>query len=385
MARFFADNGHSVRVITAPPYYPAWRVAEGYSGRSYRREEWQGMTIVRCPLWVPSHPGSARRLLHLASFALSSGPALATQATWRPQVIFSVAPALVAAPFALLVGRWAGSRSWLHLQDLEIDTALGLGMVPRYVRRPAELLESRLIRGHDRVSSISDAMVRRLVAKGAEAPRTRLLPNWVDTEAIRPLARPPALRASLGYGETDFVVLYSGNLGSKQGLEVLLEAAQQPSNEPMSFLIVGEGSARRSLEGEAGRLGLNKVRFLELQPAERLNELLNVADVHLVAERAGASDLVMPSKLGGIMASGRPFVVTAPPSSSLARAVADSGGGIRVDPGDRDGLAQALRRLFADSSMAGRLGAGGRSYAERHLAKKVILGRLLAELEDLVV
>ena len=128
MAAWLAARWHVVRVVTAPPYYPDWQVADGYSSRSCRRHTWQGLDVWRCPLWVPVRPGGLKRLLHLASFALGSLPVMLRQIVWRPDGVWMVEPALLCAPAALGVVRLGGARALLHIQDFEVDAAFDLGL-----------------------------------------------------------------------------------------------------------------------------------------------------------------------------------------------------------------------------------------------------------------
>ena len=130
LAEYLVEAGHEVRVITAPPYYPQWQVQDGYSSWRYRRERRRGIVIYRCPLWVPARPTGLKRILHLASFGLSSLPPAILLAGWRPQVVLSIAPALLSAPAALLSARLAGAKAWLHIQDFELEAAVSLGLVP---------------------------------------------------------------------------------------------------------------------------------------------------------------------------------------------------------------------------------------------------------------
>ena len=198
MAAWLASRGHEVRVVTAPPYYPAWRVGPGYSAWRWQREEIEGARVYRCPLYVPAQPSGTKRILHLASFALSSLPVALWQAlVFRPQVLIAIAPALTSIPGARLAAALGGAAAWLHIQDFEIDAAFALGMVSGGpVRRFALGSESWLLRRFHRVSSITPAMVARLGEKGVAAARRRLFPNWVDTATIRPAGS--ALRRELG-------------------------------------------------------------------------------------------------------------------------------------------------------------------------------------------
>lgn len=387
MAGWLAARGHAVRVVTAPPYYPAWRVADGYGAGRYQRENWRwdsgaSAEVWRCPLWVPAQPGGAKRLAHLASFAATSAPVMLAQARWRPDLVVVIEPTLFCAPAALLAARLCGARTWLHIQDLEVDAAFDLGLLPEGVlRRFALGCEGALLRGFDRVSTISEAMRERVIAKGIAPERAPLLPNWADVESIRPLSIPSPLRAELNIAPGTVVALYSGNLGEKQGLELLVEAARALKDDPsVVFVIGGAGSARERLMAMAG--DLTNIRWIPLQPAERLNDLLNLADIHLLPQRADAADLVMPSKLTGMLASGRAVLATATPDTQVGRVVA--GCGVLVPPGDGAALAAALATLAADPARRRALGVAARAYAEENLAQGAIMSRFQDEAAALV-
>lgn len=374
MVEWLVAHGAEVRVVTAPPYYPAWRVAHGYSAWRYRSERLGGALVYRCPLYVPRRLTGLRRLVHLLSFALTSLPVcLGLALRWRPDVVFVVEPPLVCAPAAWCAARLAGARSWLHVQDFEVDAAFGLGLLrSAWLRRVATAAEVGLLRLFDRVSAISEPMVDRLASKRVPPASRYLFPNWVDTAEIHPLACAGTLRGDLGLPDGPLVFLYSGNLGQKQGLEVLIEAAHAlEADRRVLFLICGEGPARTPLEHLAA--GAPNIVFRDLQPRERLNELLNLAAVHLLPQRAGVEDLVLPSKLTAMMASGRPVLATARPGTGLARAVEH--GGLVVAPGDAAALATAASRLAADPSLRTALGASGREFARREWDKEAILSR----------
>jgi len=376
MARWLADAGHEVRVITAPPYYPAWRVAEGHSARHYRREDWHGVQVHRTPLWVPQRPSGLKRLLHLASFALASLPALAAQWRWKPDVVWVVEPPLMCAPAALAFAALRGSRCWLHIQDYEVDAAFDLGLVKgRMLRRAVAATERWLMRRFDAVSTISGRMRELALAKGVAPERMQSLPNWVDTEGLRPLTAPSPYRAELGLAPDAVVALYTGNMGNKQGLEVLADTARLLRDEPrIRFVFGGEGAGRADLQARCD--GLPNVQFLGLQPLQRLRDWLGLADVHLLPQRADAADLVMPSKLTGMLASGRAVLATARAGTELHRVVEhDAACGVAVPPENPAALAEALRALAADPARRAALGASGRRYAEAELGRDAILRR----------
>lgn len=383
MAAELVRRGHDVAVVCAPPYYPAWRAGEGYDTSRYQVERPSAnLTLYRCPIWIPARPTGVRRILHLASFAISSLPVLMRLVSWRPQVVFVVAPALFCAPAGCLTARLAGARAWLHIQDFEIDAAYQLGLLRRpLLRRCALAGERMLMRSFDTVSTISRRMMRQFATKGIALDQTELLPNWVDLSEVRPGGRSPELRAALGIGDDRLVCLYSGTLNRKQGLGVLVETARVMREQTeLMFVICGNGEMRASLE-EAAR-DLANVRFLDLQPAEELNALLNMADIHLLPQLRGAADLVMPSKLVGMLASGRPVIAGAAAGTETASIVGQCG--IVVEPESSEQIAHAIDGLRRDRDRAARLGLQGRAYAERVLDSKVIFGRLDARLRTLV-
>lgn len=376
MADGLVARGHDVTVVCAPPYYPTWKVREGYAAGAYQTEQPKpGLTVHRCPVWIPKRLGGLARLLHLASFALSSLPVLMRLVFWRPQVVFVVAPALFCAPAAWLTARLAGAKAWLHVQDFEIDAAFELGLLKRpFARRCALFAERVLMRRFDVVSTISSRMLRQLAAKGIALQHAETLPNWVDLSLVHPTAGPSqGLRRALGIGPEQIVCLFSGTINRKQGLDVLVAAARLLAHDPkVVFVICGNGELRPALEASAA--GLGNIRFLDLQPASELNTLLNLADIHLLPQLRDAADLVMPSKLVGMLASGRPVIAAAIPGTEIASIVV--GCGIVTEPECADGFAQSITALAGDAGRRHRLGAAGRSYAERVLGAQKIFDRL---------
>lgn len=362
-----------MRVLTAPPYYPEWRVGAGYAAWRYCREKVGRSSVLRCPLWVPAAPTSLKRILHLLSFALSSmGPCLWYGLRWRPDLVWAVEPTACAAPTALLVARLIGARACLHVQDLEIEAALGLRMLvkPRLGRLACRAY-SWLVRRFDLVSTVSRRMRERLASDGVDDERLCLFPNWVDTRTIVPLARPTRLRRALGLAEDAVIALYAGSMGEKQGLGGLAEVAERLRGHPEIHLVLcGAGPARPRLERLLRRHA--NVTLLPLQPEARLNELLSSADIHLLPQRAEAEAFALPSKLAGILASGRPVVAQAD-RGELADAARR--GGIVVAPGDAAAMTAAIVALAADPARRRRLGAEARRFAERHLDREPIIER----------
>jgi colanic acid biosynthesis glycosyl transferase WcaI len=373
LGSWLASRGHQVRVIASPPYFPQWKSRDN----RYRREKKDGVQIWRCPLWVPHKPNGLSRLVHLASFAMSSLVPLLLQRRWQPDLIFCVAPALFCAPAALWLGRLCGQKTvtWLHVQDFELDAAFQLGLLKGDgIRGLAETWERRTLQGFDRVSSISEAMMIHAAGKGVDPEKAVLVPNWVDINRIKPQSRMQrsdnSFRRELGVEAEQLVLLYSGSMNKKQGLEMLVEVIQSlSSNKELVWILAGEGPGQASV-AEATR-DLPRVRIMPLQPMERLNDWLNLADIHLLPQKAAAADLVLPSKLLGILASGRP-VVAASPSGSVLGAMAEQAG-CRVEPGDPKGFAQAVNVLATNEELRIQLGRQARQMAEEKFDMQHVL------------
>lgn len=384
MADGLIARGHEVCVVCAPPYYPTWQLAPGHSGDAYRVEHPKpGLTVYRCPIWIPKRLGGLTRLLHLASFALSSMPVVLKLVGWQPRVVLVVAPGFFCAPVAWLAARLAGAKAWLHIQDFEIDAAFELGLLKQpWLRSMAKRAERVMLRRFDAVSTISSRMLRLLAAKGVPMQKTEMLPNWVDASALSSADGSVELRHSLGIDPGQIVCLFSGTINRKQGLGVLVEAARRLSGDPRVVIVIcGNGEMRESLEAAAR--DLPNVRFIDLMPAARLSALLNMADIHLLPQLRGAADLVMPSKLGGMLASGRPVIASATPGTEIASIVISCG--LLTEPECADDFAQAIATLAVDAERRHRLGANGRAYAHRVLDSKGIFDRLdvsLAALEQ---
>jgi colanic acid biosynthesis glycosyl transferase WcaI len=383
LVSYLARQGHQMRVITTHPYYPHWRVQAGKRAWTYRKETWEQIEVQRCPLWVPRRPTGFTRLIHLATFALSSIPALIAQLFWKPDLILCIAPALLNAPFALALARLCGAKAWLHIQDFELDAALKLGLLPagKWFVRWVTKLECLLLTGFDKVSSISERMLAHLLEKGMPENKIFLFPNGVDTRQIYPLREGfNPLRADLGLAPEQLVVLYAGTMGKKQGLEHLLITASRLQGRQLQFILCGEGAVRAELENTAQKL--SNVLFLQVQPAERLNELLNLADIHILPQKADAADLVMPSKLSGMLASGKPVIATALPNTEVGEIISQVGEMVR--PEDPAALTETIVSLANDPQKRNRLGRLGRQYARQHLEKEVVLANFKSAIEDLI-
>jgi len=391
MAVWLAERGHEVHVVTAPPYYPAWRIREDYRGTWYRTERAPGQPLVhRTPLYVPEKPTGIKRIVHLVSFMLGSLPVMVREMFWHPDVVFTVEPTFFCAPLTLFIGKSAGAACWLHVQDFEVDAAFELGLLPAQgpVHDGALRIEKFFTFAFDRVSGISSRMVDRALAKGIPAGHVVLFPNWVDVDTIYPLDpvanRSNSFRRELASRipgiEDKIILLYSGNMGAKQGLELLAPLAHSfVADSRVHFVFCGDGAFRSRLEALVS--GHPNVTLLPLQPLDRLNDLLNSADIHLLPQRASAADLVMPSRLSAMLASGRPVIATAHPGTQVAQVVEDRG--LAIPAEDDAALRAAVLLLVEDEDLRLHLGRAAREYAVAHLGKQQVLDQFELDLLEL--
>lgn len=383
MAEALARQGHVVQVIAGQPYYPAWTVSKGYSRYFYSRGHENGVDVTRAPHYVPAKPSGTKRVLHHLSFALTAFlPMLWRSLTFRPDVILTVAPSLVATPAARVAAFVGGAKSWLHIQDFEVEAAFITGLLKKDSRAGslAEWFENAIVKGFDKVSTISPQMCAKLLEKGVPTGNIYELRNWANLDVITPLNHPSPYRAEWNI-QTKHVALYSGNIANKQGIEIVVEAARLLQHrKDLTFVICGEGPNREALLVRAA--GLTNVQFHDLQPRERLNELLGIASVHLLPQLADAADLVLPSKLVNMLASGRPIVATAAAGTGLS--IETEGCGLVTPAGNAQLFANAIAKLLDDSGLYNSSSAEARRRAEERWAQTSILQRFEAQLMKLV-
>jgi len=371
MAEWLSDRGSQVRVVTSLPYYPKWEIFEGYTSKFYMRERMNGVDVWRCPLFVPRNKTVMKRVIHLLSFTCLSVPLLLLQLVWKPDIVITVVPTVFCAPQSWLLSKICGSRSWLHIHDFEVGLAFIFYLNDhRLLRKIAIEAENKIISRFNRVSTISENMVNLLKKKGLPAEHIVLFPNWVDTSSIYPLNFPSPMRRELGLIEDDIVILYSGNLGEKQGLDIIAQIADRVRrHKHIKFILCGAGGTAIQLRKQL--LYHGNMQFLELQPIEKLNHLLNLADIHILPQRDKVGKYVMPSKLTGMLASGRPVVASAEKNSSIGKILDKCG--IIVPPGDVTAFAESLLELSENSDLRKSLGSEARLHAERYMDKEKIL------------
>jgi colanic acid biosynthesis glycosyl transferase WcaI len=373
LAEHLAAAGHDVNVLTAFPWYPQWRIEPAYRGkRPFLVERINGVRVVRSPILLPAARQTAfRRIVFDSSFALT---ALAASAgIGRLDAVICVSPPLQLGPAAWLIARTRRARFIVHLQDIVPDAALSTGMM--HAGRAVALsrkLERFVYARADRITVISEGFRQNLLAKGVPPQKVQVLANWVDAGRFRSIAS-SAVRTALGAPDGGTLVLHTGNMGAKQGLETVVDAAAQLVGEDIAITLIGDGQSRAALEDRAAALAVERLKFLPLQ--EDLPATLAAADVLVLSQRAQVTDSAAPSKLLAYMASGKPIVATVNESSEAGQLIKEARCGVVVPPERPAELAAALRELHLHPERHAGLGEAGRRYVSEHFDRKVILER----------
>ncbi|WP_207429631.1 WcaI family glycosyltransferase [Pedobacter sp. SYSU D00535] len=377
MVNWFEDQNAHCTVVTTFPYYPYWKVQKPYRGKFYRKEKLKegDLTLYRCPFYVPAHPTGLKRVIHEASFFLSAFFVI-INLLFLPKhdEIICIAPPFHLGFLALLYRFFKGGKLTYHIQDLQIEAARDLEVLkPLWIFDIFFAMERFILNRADQVSTISEGMQKKVAAKTRNP--VVLFPNWSDTRAFYPLPDRDQLKLLWNYQQEDKVVLYSGSIGEKQGLEVLLEIARELKGlEHIKLLICGTGPYKEKLKQRVAGMDLKNVLFLPLQENEVFNKFLNMADVHLVLQKADASDLVMPSKLTNILSAGALALVTANPGTTLHEVVTEHQMGVVIPPEDKEALKQAIVACCSGDYSQERRNA--RKYAEEFLDQDTILHRM---------
>lgn len=377
-AEWLAAAGAHVDVLTMPPHYPAWRVPSGVR-RGWSRESRNGVTVWRIPTYVPRNPTLARRLAFEGSWVLGALPLALSTAVRRADLVVGVHPGLFASAFAARIAR---SRPLVQIvQDLlgEAATQSGIHAGDR-ARRLLTGLEARSLRAADAITVPSHSFIGPLTGLGVSPERITVVPNWSRIQP--PSGSPAAPDRSTTRGE--FRLLHAGNMGLKQGLELLAPSIREAAtHEPdLRFVFVGAGSQADALR--AAVAGQDNARILGHVPDEEFPGVLQTADALLVHERPTVKDMCLPSKLTTYFAMGRPVIAVTREDGSTADEVRRSGAGLVVAPGDTPALLQAVRRLREDTDLARSLADNGRRYSREHLAAEVSLAAIAGLVQSLM-
>ena len=374
IAEHWADRGHETHVLAGMPHYPSWSLDPAYTGVWRHTEKRAGVVVHRRRHTVPPRQTALKRAAFEASVlahGLVAPPVMA-----RPDAILAQMPSLAGGIIgARLAARWKVPYVPV-VQDLMGAAAAQSGI--RGGDRAADLAakaESYALRRATLVGVIHQTFVDKVAAMGVDPSRIRLVPNWSHVGG--PSTRREKTRAGLGWGD-ETVVLHSGNMGLKQGLEVLVEAARR--DPATRVVLLGDGNQRAHLEAVGA--GIPNLEFLEPVGDDEFPDVLAAADVLAVTQRASVLDMSVPSKLTSYFAAGRPVVASVAAEGGTAHEVLRSGAGVLVAPEDPDALLAEIRRLGQDPVAADALGAQGPRHVAAHLTRAAGLARIDALIDE---
>ncbi len=373
MTDWLFEQGHEIRVITAPSYYPEWKLNQSIV---WYKKEANSYITWRCPIYVPSQPKGFTRLIHLFSFAMSSIPIIIKNIAWKPDIVISIEPPFFITPLTLLYSKLTKSTSILHIQDLEIDAAYSLNILQKGIfYKIITIIEKFILKRFDIITTISPMMKKQIIQKGINKEIINILPNWADTEKIYPTINNKYLEKRFLIKRDQKIILYSGNIGEKQNLDNVVNVAErmQSNNKNFVFLIVGDGASKKRLKDDVKQRNITNIIFLPLQSIEDLGALLTLADIHLVTQDKNISDYVLPSKLTNILSAGGVSIISANPETQLSQLVKMYKLGYQISPDSENELYAAINHLLTNKSQLNTISTNARKYAEKYLSKDKIL------------
>jgi colanic acid biosynthesis glycosyl transferase WcaI len=370
LCEFLHARGDDVAMVTSFAYYPTWEKRPEDRGQLFRTDQVNGVPVHRCWHFVPRRVSALKRIAHEASFVFFS--------TWRAlslpraDVYVLVSPPLLLGVAGWLVGKMKDAPFVFHVQDMQPDAAVGLGMLKAsWFTRALYWLESFAYRQAARVSGITHGMLRSFRGKGVPESKLVYFPNAIALDDAAPVPVRGEFRRGHGFLPEDFLAIDAGNLGVKQGLDVLLETAPLLRDPRIRILICGDGAQRESLAQRVGELKLPNVSLLPLQADAEYRALLVDADVCFITQQAGAGNSFFPSKLLGLLAESKPVVTVAAPECELAVSLVEGKFGANVPPGHARELAELLDSLARDPARLAEYGAAGRRYVEQFEKSRV--------------
>jgi colanic acid biosynthesis glycosyl transferase WcaI len=364
LCEFLFGEGHDVEMVTTFSYYPTWEKRPEDRGRLYRTDIVNGVSVHRCWHFVPRQVSALKRIFHEASFIMTS--TLRVLFLPQPDVFVAVSPPLLLGVAAWIAGKLKRAPFVFHVQDMQPDAAVGLGMLKQsWFIRALYGLEAFAYRHAARVSGITRGMLETFRAKGVSESKLIYFPNAIDLRNSEPAPARGIFRRRHGFLETEVLAVYAGNLGVKQGLEILLETAALLRDTSIRFLICGDGAQREALAARAREMDLPKVSMLPLQKGRDYRALMVDADVCFITQQAGAGNSFFPSKLLGLLAESKPVITVAAPECELAVSLREGGFGVNVPPGRSEELAAVLNSLAKEPQRRAEFGVAGRRYVEQ--------------------
>ena len=373
-----AALGHELHVVTSLPWYREHAIESGWGGKLWRVEktEWGSITRVH-PFPGKTKQNLLRRAFGFVLFSAVVGlrSIVAGGLPRRVHGVLSMSPPLTLGLTGWVTKLFRGGMLVFNIQDIFPDAAAQTGAITnKQILRGARWLERVSYERSDAVVLLSEDLKQNVAAKlsGKFHNRLYVIPNFVDTSAIVPGDRMTNYRRELGIDDR-VIVMYAGNVGFSQSLELVLAAAK--SLPSIAFVINGDGAARKSLQDKAKNENIDNVHFADYQPIERLSEVLASGDIHVVPLKTGLASVSVPSKMYSILSAGRPVLAAIDSNTEIPRTLAESGAGIAVAPDNEADFISALQILISDGVKRDEMGALGRTWVEHHASAGAVAKR----------
>jgi len=363
MAVGLAVRGHDVEVLTGLPHYPEWRVNPAYRGLSGTAKAMDGVLVRRFAHYVPADPTTRSRVIFETTFG-----ARVVSARWhRPELVLTVSPSLIASAMVITRSRMANIPVGLIVQDLYGKGVVETGAMSARLAQPAVRFEGAVLNHATGTAVVHDRFADAAIKMGVDPKRVAVIRNWAHIES--PSAVNTAeVRLKHGWQPQERIILHSGNMGAKQGLENVVAAARLADERGVKirFVLLGDGNQRRLLQQSAK--GVQRIEFKDPLEAEDYRQVLACADVLLVNELPGVGEMAVPSKLTSYFSAGRPVLAATDANGITAAEIRDSAAGIVVPAGDPAALLDTAVHLADNIDVGKRLGMSGRHYARRLLS-----------------
>ncbi len=380
MVRYLIEKGHTVDVITGFPYYPQWKIKDGYKKKSsFYQEEVDGIKIYRYKQYVPKRPNFIKRIVHLLDFTFGSFFNLSK--IKETDIIISVVPFTTSILLGWILKKRRKAKLWVHVQDFEFDAALQSGVtkskkgIKAVVFKMLFGIEKWLFSKADVSSTISNTMLSKLEEKTKAA--SFFLPNWIDSDKIDPKSS----QTHSFLNSNKFKILYSGNIGDKQNWDFFIEFVNELDKEKTEVVIVGDGAKKEWLLDNIKEYDF--VKYFPPVPFEELSDLLCSADLHILFQKEDVIDTVMPSKLLGMMASATPSLVTGNIESEVKKVLEESKGGYYLGQANIAQTIHVVNTFIAEKKTSQEMGFQARKYIVNRFSKNKILETLDSKLKEI--
>jgi colanic acid biosynthesis glycosyl transferase WcaI len=374
-AEYLVEKGFDVTVITGFPYYPQWKIWEDYKSKPYLfKETVNGVKIFRSKQYVPGNPTFSKRIIHLLSFTFGNFMNLFGIA--RPDIVISIIPFTTSALLGWFLKIRYKSKLWIHIQDFEFDAAIDSGLLKgnrKKIFNGLMWIEKKVLSKADVVSTISYGMIEKLKQK--TNVKSYYLTNWIDVSLFDKIENKvhPYLKSN------KFKILYSGNIGSKQDWDFFLKFIDEIKGfSNIEAILVGEGAEKEKVI--ANLQSYSFVKYYNLVPYEELPLLLSSADLHVLFQKTDVIDTVMPSKLLGMMASGKPSIVTGNLKSEVATIFTESQCGYYFDGNSIKEITEHVNMLINNKILREELGFNAKSFVTNKFSQKEVLDKFKKEL-----